>query len=118
LNVGGWLLLTGLFGLLMLVIQRAELKRRMITGLFMLIAGVLVWRFALYRMGGDCVLDWSVLCNLRVLQQYHGAVAILTVNRALLTALTLNLLFWALLGRYNPVGSSDEIKVIGRYDEV
>jgi hypothetical protein len=35
---------------------------------------------------------------------------------ALAAAVVLNLLFWLLIGRYNPVGSSDRIQVIGMDD--
>jgi hypothetical protein len=35
---------------------------------------------------------------------------------ALLIALFFNLLFWVLIGRYNPVGSSDNIRVLGLDD--
>ncbi len=34
----------------------------------------------------------------------------------LVIALVLNFLFWVLIGRYNPVGSSDSIKVLGMDD--
>ncbi len=116
--MGGFLLLTAIFGLLMLVVQRAELKRRIVTALFMLIVGVLVWRYGIYRIGGDCgTLDWPALCQTRVIGRLNGAIAITTVNRALIAAVLLNLVYWALFGRYNPVGSSDSIKVIGLYDE-
>lgn len=35
---------------------------------------------------------------------------------AFLLALVLSILFWALIGRYNPVSSSDDIKVLGLDD--
>ena len=35
---------------------------------------------------------------------------------ALVTAFLINFFFWALIGRYNPVGSSDRIQVIGMED--
>jgi hypothetical protein len=116
MNVGGWLLLTVLFGGLLLVIQRAERKRRLITAGIMAIAGILVWRYGLYRIGGECNVPWHVLCASLVFQQRANAIAIATVNWSLVGALVINLLYWALLGRYNPPGSSDAIKVYGMDD--
>jgi hypothetical protein len=116
MNVGGWLLLSALFGGLMLVIQRAERKRRIITTVIMAIAGILVWRYGLYRIGSECDAPWHVLCASPVFRQQANTIAVATVNWAVVSALVINLLFWALLGRYNPPGSSDAIKVYGMDD--
>lgn len=113
MNVGGWLLLTALFGGLLIIVQRAERKRRLATAIIMGIAGVLVWRYGLYRIGSECDAPWRVLCSSPVIQQRAQAIAVMTVNWALVSAVVINLLFWALVGRYNPPGSSDSIKVYG-----
>ena len=116
MNVGGWLLLTALFGGLMLIVQRAERKRRLITAIIMALAGILVWRYGLYRIGGECDIAWKTLCSSPVIRQQAAAIAITTVNWSLVGALVINLVYWALLGRYNPPGSSDAIKVFGMDD--
>lgn len=79
-------------GTIILVIQRTEAKRRRIVLIVMFL--VLV------------VLGWLV--NIR------GAWGEAVV--ALLIALFLNGLFYLLIGRYNPVGSSDDIHVLGMDD--
>lgn len=116
MNLGGWLLLTVLFGGLLLIVQRAERKRRLITAIIMVIAGIFVWRYGLYRIGGECDVAWKALCSSPVIRQRADAIALSTVNWALIGALVINLLYWALLGRYNPPGSSDAIKVFGMDD--
>ena len=82
------LLLSGLF----LIIQRTEAKKRTIVLLSMSIVFILIRNWIVYR---DLEREgWF----------------------ALMIALFLNFLFWLLIGRYNPVGSSDEIKVLGLDD--
>jgi hypothetical protein len=39
-----------------------------------------------------------------------------TLWLAALLAIVVNIVYWALFGRYNPAGSSDAITVIGRDD--
>ncbi len=116
MNLGGWLLLTVIFSALLLIVQRAEWKRRIITALIMLLVGLTVRNYAAYAMGRGCILAWQPLCNTLVMQQESSAIANATINVALVSAAIINLLYWALFGRYNPVGSSDAIKVIGMYD--
>jgi hypothetical protein len=122
-NPGGWLLLSVLFSVLMMIVQRAERKRRLVTAIVMLLVGVLIWQYALYRMWNDCDILYKltcnalrVACNVRYGCQQAPGIAISTVNWAIGTALIFNLLFWVLLGRYNPPGSSDSIKVLGMDD--
>ena len=115
MNVGGWLLITTLLSILLLLIQRAERKRRIPTAIFALFMAGVVWRYALYRMGGQCDnVTWpTVFCTSPIVMQRAEAIAITTTNWAIIAALVVNFLFWALLGRYNPVGSSDSIRVYG-----
>ncbi len=79
-------------GIILFVIQRTEAKRRRTVAFIMFL--VLL------------VLGWLV--NIR------GAWAEAVVG--LLIAVFLNFLFYILIGRYNPVGSSDNIHVLGMDD--
>ena len=90
---GGLVILLVLsLGTIIFVIQRTEAKRRRI---------VLVVMFLVLL-----VLGWLV--NIR------GAWGEAVVG--LLIALLLNGLFYILIGRYNPVGTSDDIHVLGMDD--
>ena len=79
-------------GTIIFVIQRTEASRRRIV-MFVMFLVLLV-------------LGWLV--NIR--GAWGGAVV------GLLIALVLNFLFYVLIGRYNPVGSSDDIHVLGMDD--
>lgn len=81
-------LLTGVF----FIIQRSESKRRFTVILLMLVVLELIRRYAWYR-------------------DRHTEVVL-----ALVVALVLNFGFWLFIGRYNPVGSSDDIKVLKMED--
>jgi hypothetical protein len=92
MDMGITLLLTFLIGLMLFLIQRSERKRRRIVALGMLLGGELIRRYVWFR--GVHTEAWV----------------------ALIAALLLNALFWLLIGRYNPVGSSDRIQVLGMDD--
>jgi hypothetical protein len=80
------------FGTVIFVIQRTESKRRRVVSFIMfLVFLVLVW--LVNRLGA-----------------WREAIV------GLLIALVLNGLFYILIGRYNPVGSSDDIHVLGMDD--
>jgi len=86
------IVLTVALGLIFLIIQRTEVKkRRVVTYVMTLIMLVVVWYIATVGIWGAGIV-------------------------ALLLALFLNYLFWLLIGRYNPVGSSDDIHVLGMDD--
>ena len=90
---GGLVILLVLsLGTIIFVIQRTESSRRRI---------VLFVMFLVFL-----VLGWLV--NIR------GAWGEAVVG--LIIALVLNFLFYVLIGRYNPVGSSDDIHVLGMDD--
>lgn len=92
MNIGYLLALTLIFSTLILAIQRTEPKRRSVVIIIMLIPTFLLRNFVVYR-------------------------AVVTEGWvALIVALVFNFLFWALIGRYNPVRSSDEIQVLGMDD--
>jgi hypothetical protein len=92
MDIGLTILLTFLFGLIVLLIQRSERRRRLVVFLAFLVVGELIRRYAFFR-------------------DAHTEVWV-----ALVTALGLNGLFWLFIGRYNPPGSSEEIEVIGLDD--
>lgn len=85
-------LLSVCFTFLFFVFQRVESKKRRIVFLLYLVLGELIRRYVVYR----------------------GIESEATA--AFILAIVLNFLFWALIGRYNPVGSSDNIKVYGLDD--
>src|SRR5690606_23728962 len=85
-------ILTFLFTIIFLMIQRAESKKRLIVFLSMLIPLFAIGIYMVYR---DAIAEGVVAFGLSLL---------------------LNFLFWVLIGRYNPVGSSDEIQVLGLDD--
>lgn len=86
-----FLLTLWLTGLLLLR-QRTERTRRRGVTILLLFVGFLTWYWANYRS-----LSASFFA-------------------ALLASIVLAFLFWLLIGRYNPVGSSDSIQVIGMDD--
>jgi cellulose synthase/poly-beta-1,6-N-acetylglucosamine synthase-like glycosyltransferase len=86
------LLLTAAFTMMFFLIQRTERQKRVIVILISLVAFELIRRFIWYR------------------DIHHEAWL------ALFIALLLNFLFWLFIGRYNPVGTSDDIQVLGMDD--
>lgn len=90
---GGLLvLLTVALTVVVLIIQRTEARRRRrIAILFLLFVPILLWYINLRQAWGEAITGFFV-------------------------ALFLNLLFWVFIGRYNPVGSSDDIRVLGLDD--
>jgi hypothetical protein len=86
------LLLVG-FSLIFFIIQRTEPKKRRLVIVVALVALELLRRFIVYRdINTEGILAFVI-------------------------AIVLNFLFWAIIGRYNPVKSSDEtIKVYGLDD--
>ena len=84
--------LTLIMSFLILLIQRTERKARRLIMMLTLVPGFLLLDF--------------------ILQRNIETAGLL----ALFLSLFLNFMFWALIGRYNPVASSDEIKVLGLED--
>ncbi len=78
---------------MLLMIQRAEPKRRRLVGFFVLLGLLLIRHNAFLK------------------NNLHEETAI-----AFALALFLNGAFWLLIGRYNPVGSSEDVRVIGMDD--
>jgi phosphotransferase system glucose/maltose/N-acetylglucosamine-specific IIC component len=89
---GTVVLLSLVVGTILFILQRTEKQRK---------RGV---QFVMGLLG--LVVIWYV-----GMRQYWGEAVI-----ALLIAMIVNFLFWVLIGRYNPVGSSDDIRVLGLDD--
>jgi ATP adenylyltransferase/5',5'''-P-1,P-4-tetraphosphate phosphorylase II len=87
-------LLTMFITLMLLIVQRSERKyRRVVFLLFLFTGGILLRNFVVYRE-----------------IESEGWLA-------LVLSLVLNFFFWLFIGRYNPVGSSDNnIQVLGMDD--
>lgn len=79
-------------GFLLFLIQRSEPRRRLLVAVATLIAAELIRRYVWFR-------------------DVHTEAAV-----AVTAALIFNFLFWILIGRYNPVSTSDSIQVIGMDD--
>lgn len=114
MNTGGFLLLTVIFAFLLLIVQRSERKRRRASFIIMFSVGVIIWRYGIYALSRECGAAWRAICQTTVMQRATEAYATQTTFYALLAAVVVNIVYWALLGRYNPVGSSDSITVYGR----
>ena len=93
MNAGAVVVLAVIFGLLFLLVQRAEAQhRRMVILLMLFVAALTLYWASGLDLGREYV---------------FGAIIALIING----------LFWLLIGRYNPVGSSDEsIQVLGMDD--
>ena len=117
MNTGGWLLLTVIFSALLITVQRAERKRRNAALIILGIVGVIVARYAIYRMESDCTLNFPIVCRIGWIPQQLINIAYNTLYLAILSTLVFILFFWVLIGRSNPPGSSDSIKVIGPDDD-
>ncbi len=118
MNTSGWLLLTAIFSGLLLIIQRSERKRRLVTTIIMAFVALIVWRYAIFRMSSDCDLNpvFAQFCSFNWMRQRMTAAAVNTINLSLVAAFLFNLFFWVFIGRSNPPGSSDSIKVLGMND--
>lgn len=88
-DLGGFATLLGLYGLLLLMVQRSEPNRRIATLLILALTAFIVGRYGDYR-------GW----------QSEG-------NWAIYAALVVNYVFWLAIGRRYPPASSEEIKVWG-----
>jgi hypothetical protein len=112
INVGGWLLLTIIFSSLILLVQRSEKKRRVVSFGVLIFVWSVVWAYGIYRISTACGETIQAACF--VTARNMSAIAWNTNNGAAAAAVIFNFLFWFLIGRYNPPHSSDEIIVIGR----
>jgi hypothetical protein len=88
MNSGSLILITIVFSILFVFLQRSEARRRFIVLGLVLLVGALIGQNAANRNLGFESLIGLVLGSI------------------------LAFLFWLLVGRYNPVGSSDNIRVV------
>ena len=79
--------------LLLIMIQRVERKRRRLAAVIVAICFLVIWQ------------------NTSIKPHLSAETAV-----AFGIGIMLSALFWLLIGRYNPVGSSDDIEVIGMED--
>jgi hypothetical protein len=113
-NAGGWLLLSVIFGSLLMMAQRSARNRRVITIAVLIAVWSVVWGYGMFRISTDCADPLRLLCG--VLQARQDTIAWNTLNTAALTAAVVNFFFWFLIGRYNPPRTGDEMKVYGMND--
>jgi hypothetical protein len=116
INVGGWLLLSAIFSGLLLVVQRAEQKRRLAALAIMAGVAWVVSGYGMYRIANECDLLFKIMCQMENFRERARVIASNTTTLAAFTAILFNVMFWVFIGRYNPPGSSDDIKVLGLND--
>lgn len=116
LNTGRWLVLTVVYSALMLIVQRVERKRRIPALIILGIVGFIVARYAIFRIETECTIVFPLVCNSGWIPQQAIDNAYQTLNLSLLAASIFNVLFWVLIGRSNPPGTSDSIIVLGKED--
>ncbi len=94
LNVGTLILLVVCFSFLLWMLQRTDSKYLWVTAvIFVLPVGYLLYEWAL---------------NLSLRRELFISIGL---------SIILNVVYWVVYGRHNPVGSTESIKVIGMDDE-
>lgn len=116
MNAGILLILTAFIGGMLFLIQRSEVKRRLLVTLIMLIPAELIRRYVFYASITPVIAPFTNLAGSIAFRQRFGHAIHREAWIALVLALVLNFSFWLFIGRYNPVHSSDEIQVIGMDD--
>jgi len=92
MDIGSLILLSLSFMILFIIVQRAEAKRKRIVRITVaLLLLLIVWYANTTSLQTEALVGFIV-------------------------AVILSFLFWLLIGRYNPVGSSDDIRVLGLDD--
>jgi len=92
MDIGSLILLALSFTVLFIMIQRAEAKRKRIVRIMVILLILLiVWYANMTRLQSEALVGFMI-------------------------AVVVSFLFWVLVGRYNPVGSSDDIHVLGMDD--
>jgi hypothetical protein len=92
MDIGSLILLALSFTILFVMVQRAEAKRKRIVR----ITAILLVLFMLWYANTTSLQSEALV--------------------GFIIALVISFLFWLLVGRYNPVGSSDAIRVLGMDD--
>ena len=92
MDVGSLILLTLSFTILFVMVQRAEVKRRrVVVFIVFLLVLFIAWYSNMTQLQTEALLGFII-------------------------GLLISFFFWLLIGRYNPVGSSDDIHVLGMDD--
>ncbi|MEO8611979.1 MAG: hypothetical protein ABI690_29045 [Chloroflexota bacterium] len=92
MDVGSFILLMLSFTVLFIMVQRAEIKRkRLVRYIAILLVLFIAWYANTANLQREALFGFFV-------------------------AVVVSFLFWLLVGRYNPVGSSDDIRVLGMDD--
>jgi hypothetical protein len=92
MDVGSLLLLMLSFTVLFVMVQRAEVKRkRIVRYIVVLLILFIAWYANTTNLQREAIFGF-------------------------IFAVVISFLFWLLVGRYNPVGSSDDIRVLGMDD--
>jgi hypothetical protein len=92
MDAGSLILLTLSFTVLFVMVQRAEAKRkRVVLFIVFLLVLFIVWYANTTHLQSETLVGFIV-------------------------GLIISFFFWLLIGRYNPVGSSDDIHVLGMDD--
>ena len=92
MDIGSLILLALSFSVLFIMVQRAEAKRKRIVRItVILLILFMIWYANTTNLQSEALVGFII-------------------------ALIISFLFWLLVGRYNPVGSSDAIRVLGMDD--
>lgn len=92
MDVGSLILLALSFTVLFIMVQRAEAKRkRIVRYVVILLMLFIAWYANTTSLQREAIIGFII-------------------------AVVISFLFWLLIGRYNPVGSSDDIRVLGMDD--
>ena len=92
MDIGSLILLSLSFAVIFILLQRSEAKRRRIVIFCMfLVILLIVWYAGMTNLQREALFGFIM-------------------------GLIFSFLFWVLIGRYNPVGSSDNIHVLGMDD--
>jgi len=92
MDAGSLVLLTLSFIILFIMVQRAEARRkRIVRFIVFLLVLFIIWYANMTSLQSEALVSFIV-------------------------GVVVSFLFWVLVGRYNPVGSSDDIRVLGMDD--
>lgn len=92
MDTGSLILLALSFTVIFIMVQRAEIKRKRVVR----ITAILLILFMIWYANATSLQSEALV--------------------GFIIAMVISFLFWLLIGRYNPVGSSDAIRVLGMDD--
>jgi hypothetical protein len=112
IDVSGMLLIAAVLAVFLGLLQRVEHNRRLLALFILALGAYVAIAFGLFRISNRCF-DQPLVCQARIYQGMNTAIAYNTVNAAIVLALVIGALAWLFIGRYNPPGTSDDIRVLG-----